>query len=517
MVKALHPARAVWFVVIIIALLLTSCSEHSPNLSITDKTASETPINIIELKGLTMGAPPAGGLDSFYKRLDELTINDLGIRVRFDFVRWGDEKNKISRAIAAKKYDLYVGGAWSDFITFAAKNAFADLAPLLDEVPELVEHYKGTLKHAEIDGKLYGIPQYITPGGGSEGMLYREDLRKQWGLPEIVDLATAEQYIYKAKEAYPGTPMINDKRFADNIWSLVAGSKYYTLVPGFIVASIDEPYKAISMYDTPEYRQVLEYAKKWYEDGVVDASILAAPENSTSKTLELMKVDKKPLEFNNHFGAVSSGYIGVLKDIHPEFEYGWFDYFLGNAPSYMPYLAPNNISMISVGAHSRHSQKALKFIAKAHTDETYYNLLMYGVEGEHYKLDDENRIYFDGIPAENRKPGWTGLNDGTMNLPAKYPKEWEAIIDQLHAEGKRLAALGGESPYGGFVFNNAAVTGELAGMEKVKSQYIQPLAVGIANDIDTEWYNAREQLQIAGMKTYLDELQKQLDAFAESK
>ncbi|GIP02864.1 hypothetical protein J28TS4_12710 [Paenibacillus lautus] len=39
----------------------------------------------------------------------------------------------------------------------------------------------------------------------------------------------------------------------------------------------------------------------------------------------------------------------------PEFEYGWFDYYLDHVPNYMPYMAPDNITMISVGAHSKHN------------------------------------------------------------------------------------------------------------------------------------------------------------------
>ena len=49
--------------------------------------------------------------------------------------------------------------------------------------------------------------------------------------------------------------MINDKRFADNLWTLIAGSKYLDVVKGYAVVSVDEPYKALSRYETPEYRQ----------------------------------------------------------------------------------------------------------------------------------------------------------------------------------------------------------------------------------------------------------------------
>lgn len=41
----------------------------------------------------------------------------------------------------------------------------------------------------------------------------------------------------------------------------------------------------------------------------------------------------------------------MLKELFPEFEYGWFDYYLDHVPNYMP----DNITMISVGAHSKHN------------------------------------------------------------------------------------------------------------------------------------------------------------------
>lgn len=57
-----------------------------------------------------------------------------------------------------------------------------------------------------------------------------------------------------------------------------------------------------------------------------------------------MKTDKKPLEFNNHFDAVSSSCIGVLKELFSEFEYGWIDYYVDHVPNYMPYMTPDNIN-----------------------------------------------------------------------------------------------------------------------------------------------------------------------------
>jgi len=477
------------------------------------------PAQIIELKAITMGTEPANGMDSFYRQLDEMTIRDLNAKVRFDFIPWGDEKNQISRAIVAKEYDLYVGGAWSDFSSFATKNAFADLTPLLEQTPALVEHYKGALERVKIDGKVYGIPQYNKPGAGGEGMLFREDLRKEWGLPEIKDLASVEQYLYKAKEAYPNVPMLNDKRFADNLWTLIAGGKYHTVTQYYGVASVDDPYTVMSMYDTPEYKAVVEKAKQWYEDGIVDHDILAAQGNETSKTLELMKADQKPLEFNNHFGAVSSGYIGALKATYPDFEYGWYDYVFDTYPQkvFLPKVSAGTTTMISIGSHSPHAETALRLIELAHTDQTYYNLLQFGVEGENYNFVD-GAVTYEGIDDKNRKPGWTGLVDGYMQPQERYPGEWQAIYNKLvNVEGPPLAESNGTDPYEGFVFNTASLAAETSSLETVRAQYIQPLASGISKDIDKDLEEVQKQLKSAGIEQYLAELQSQLAAFAASK
>ncbi|MEC0201295.1 extracellular solute-binding protein [Paenibacillus lautus] len=518
--KPLRTIRALLTCFIISVIILSAC-RHGPSRGLGEEGTPSIIRGpdgrpVVQLKGITMGREPASGMDRFYQQLDALTISNLGATIRFDFIPWGDEKNQISRAIASKEYDLYVGGAWSDFTSFAARNAFANLTPLLDQVPDLVSHYDGKLNSVMVHGRLFGIPQYNLPGGGGEGMLFREDLRKAWGLPEIKDLESAEKYLYKAKEAYPDTPMINDKRFADNLWTLMAGSKYLDVVKGYAVVSVDEPYKALSMYDTPEYKQVLLRAKQWYEDGIVSREILAAQGNATGETLEWMKTDKKPLEFNNHFGAVSSGYIGVLKELFPEFEYGWFDYYLDHVPNYMPYMTPDNITMISVGAHSKHKEMALKLIEKAHTDRTYYNLLLYGVEGENYNLEGDY-ISYAGIKSENKKPGWTGLYDGSMSLMEKYPGEWQAIVEHLHSEGAKRAKANGESPLAAFRFDTGPITAELPAMEAVRSHYFVPLSVGMSEGIDADLALARQRMNEAGFPSFMEELQNQLDAFAAMK
>lgn len=492
------------------SILMSGCLGHENNVPEV-KDASETAQPVIQLNAITMGSPPASGMDSFYKQLDELTIRDFGMTVRFHFIPWDEEKSNIGMAIASKEYDFYVGGSWSDFKSFAAKNAFVDLTPLLDQVPKLVDHYKGMLEQVKIDGKLYGIPQLNLPGAGHEGMLYREDLRKKWNLPPITSFSTLEQYLYKAKEEYPDIPMIIDKRYSNNLWLALTGDKYYTLSE-FAVAPIADPYKGINMFDTPEYKAMVAKAKEWYDDGIVDHDILGAQENETTKTLALMKENKKPLEFNNHFGAVSNSYILSLKSAYPGQEYGWLDYTFDLFPNSL--FLPNTsagVTQISIGSNSNYPEMALKFLEKAHTDQAYYNLLAYGVEGENYKLTG-GKISYDGIPEKNKKQSWTGVLDGYMNVPILYPGHWQAIVDKLTlTEGPKLAEKNGKDPYQNFLFDSSLLLDEMSELETVKEQYIQPLNLGLSTDIDADLVVLQSKLKEAGIDRYMDELQRQLD------
>ena len=113
----------------------------STEQTVQQEQSAEESGEAVTLKAFTMGNEPASGMDTFYEQLDALTVKDLGIKVRFDFIPWGDEKNKINLNIASGEYDLYVGGNFSDYKVMATKNAFLDLKPLLSEVPDLVAHY----------------------------------------------------------------------------------------------------------------------------------------------------------------------------------------------------------------------------------------------------------------------------------------------------------------------------------------------------------------------------------------
>lgn len=523
--KSLLKKLTVTALAVTMVLSATACGNDNKNDKKAESTAADSKSKeIVRLKAFTMGAAPASGLDNFYKQLDELTQKDLGCTVRFDYIAWGDEKNKINLAIASGDYDLYVGGSFSDYKTTATKNAFLDLKPLLKDVPELVKHYSvvssKTLETCEINGKLYGIPQFskAAPNTGNEGFVYREDLRKQWGLPEINSLAAMEQYMYRAKQdpKYKDAALITDNRFWTSLWFMIAGDKYMAVdnnnLDKYAVAAYDDPYTVVNLLDTPEYKKVLEYAVKWYKDGIVDHDILAASTNTTAKAAELFKADKKPCETNSPRWSIEGSIVAPVYKAHPEWELGWYEYITPNAPAYLPSVT--NATAISINANSKNPLVALKFIEKAHTDQKYYDLLRFGVLDENYKIVD-GVITTAGIDSKNIKPSWSGLVDGYMEVSAKSSDpRWEAITEKM----KKTYPMPKEfSPLDGFSFNSSSLSAEVAAIETVRTQFMVPLQNGLLKDIDGELAKAKDKLKAAGQEKYMAELQKQLKEFAAKK
>jgi Maltose-binding periplasmic proteins/domains len=514
---------------------LTACKSETKKTDTKSATATESKDSkdgkekeVVTLKAFTMGNEPSGGMDKFYEQLDALTVKDLGCKVRFDFIPWGDEKNKINLNITSGEYDLYVGGNFSDYKATATKNAFLDLKPYLKDVPDLVEHYKQAsdkaLEICEINGHLYGIPQLSkAEGGAGEGFIYRDDLRQEWGLPEINSLETMEKYLYAAKadKRYKNTPIITDNRIWTSLFAMLSGDKYKTMEIGdYAFYSYSDPSKVINILDTPEFKQVVKYAQKWYKDGIIDHDILATEDNAGTKGFELMKADKKPCETNTPFWSATNNYIPGLYTAHPEWKIGFYDYLLDN-PNYKNVYIPDYSvgSVISVAAKCKYPDIALKFIEKAHTDRTYYDLLMYGVQGENYKMVD-GIPSVEGIAQDNIKPSWTGLNDGYMNYQTKSVNpDWQALQDKYKAMGDKLLKDTNyiPSPKAGFTFDVTNLSTQIASMETVKAQYFLPLVCGITKDVDGDIAKVKAQYEKAGMKEYFDELQKQYDKFNAAK
>jgi ABC-type glycerol-3-phosphate transport system substrate-binding protein len=463
-------------------------------------------------------------LDSLYEQLDALTGPELGCVLRFTYIAWGEERKQLNIAIASGEYDLIPAGNFSDYHLMITRNAFADMKPYLPWVPALQTHFllseKDVLGLMEIDGKLYGIPQYSAPGvGAGEGFFYREDLRKQWRLPPIHDIQSMEAYLYRAKreEAYAGKPLITDNRIWTCLWRMIARDTYQEIIgfteTPYAVIAIDHPERVVSRIETPAFMEVLNYLVKWYRDGILDGQLIASAGNEGEKGLELFKTNEKPCETNTPIWSLNRSWVPMLTALHPEWEYAFFPYDLNGKVSDYKRSAVSS-TVITLSSRAQYPEIAMKLLEKLHTDQRYYDLLVYGVLGEHYFLDDEG-IHFSGIPADKRYAGWTGAADTYMDYPnnrggnAGWASDVYGPVMRAYEAKSKQAVF---HPLDDLVLDVKPMTAEIENLSESWRRYIMPLLCGLENDgTEADLIKAVERLNEAGLTAYLAELQRQVD------
>jgi len=505
------------------ALLLIICGCALQPTEPVDEVRNEPVAN---LKAVILGTPPAEGMDELYRQLDELTIPELNCTLRFVYIPWGDEREQLNAATASGEYDFIPGGVFSDYRTLVAKNAFLNLNDYIYLVPDLQEHYAAyspdILKGCEINGGLYGIPQYsIGIQNAGEGFFFREDLRKEWGLEPITDLASMEAYLYRAKEsgAYRDNPLITDNRIWTSLWLLVSGDKYLELgsmlETPFVVALADDPSVIVKRTETPEFQTVVSYIRKWQEAGILDSSMLSLSDNEGERGRQLMVADMKPCETNVPFWSIRASFLRDLWDAHPDWEYSFFPYCKNRQKWYIESIA--EASVISVSSRTRYPETAIKLLEKIHTDQRYYDLLRYGVEGIHYNLTD-GLLDYTNIPSANGF-GWTPITDDLLSRDAKYvSKKWyeeiEVPYDSWHTGIMEFVEV---DPLGEFSMDVSGLNSVTSQIEQIRVRYFQPILCGYIENPIQALQEANDALSQAGFDVYFDNMQQQVLSYFENR
>lgn len=507
-----------------VAIGLTGCGKNQTAQEGTD--SEEKNDHYVTLKALTLGTPPENGMDEFYEELDAMT-EELGCHLRFDYIPWGDERSQINMAIASGEYDFISNGNFSDYYQQAAKGAFLDLNEYRDLVPDLFAHYEDYradfLTNLEWNGGLYGIPQFkadsISDTGG--GFFYRSDLLKDWNIPEVTDFESMQTYLYAAKAdpRYQNAALITDNRAWTALWPMF-GKQYQEIetihtIP-YAVVDADTGKVVVSRFETEEFRQILDVVHQWYQDGILNPGILASADNEGMTALEMMLQDEKPCETNAPIWSVNDEYVPALYEKHPEWEYGFFDYELygGNITKTK---SGKELSCISVSAKCQYPEIAVKLLEKLHTDQDFYDLVSYGVEGIHYQKKD-GEISHEGIASKDTFSYWVGSPDHMLELPRYIEdKQWAQVYTDLRNRQQEAKETAPDNPLIDFTWEDDGLKEIESRLEEVRKDYLLPLCCGVSDDIDADYQMAIDKLYEAGLQEYLDILQQQLDQYWEGR
>lgn len=165
---------------------------------------------------------------------------------------------------------------------------------------------------------------------------------------------------------------------------------------------------------------------------------------------------------------------------------------------------------LAIASASQHPERALMVYDLLRNDPEIYRLMMYGIEGEMYTIDENGYLVrpegfeqtVDGVDLNF----WCGRNDDIGLRDAT--RDWEAI-DELYARYDEIA-IG--YPYGQVVFDLTNIQVYMDNISNVYNTYMPRICFGLMDDPEAYVAEFRTQLQNAGIETVMTEIQNQLDA-----
>jgi putative aldouronate transport system substrate-binding protein len=365
-------------------LLLAGCSGKETNSSSDGKNA-DGKTEITWLNILHTASPPT---DTVLDQIEEKT----GTEIKFSWIPDASKEERINTALASDSLADIVTLTMLD--NSSVRNSlksgmFWNVEEYLDEFPNLKAISKDTRESASIEGKLYGVP--FQKDLARNGVVLRKDWLDNLGLSvpktteELMDVAKAFTEDDPDGNGQDDTTGFMDR--SDLIYGAFKTLGSYHGTPN--IWEVDSEGNFTPEFETDGYIKTMDYMKELYENGWINKDFAV-----TAKT-----------DQQQNFAQGKAGiYVGALFDsknlqtmaagIQDQMEIALVNDMTSNAnPERAIWSAGNGIGGLLAFPRSEVKDEAelkrvLKFV-NGLLDKEIYTLMTYGIEGTHYKLNNE--------------------------------------------------------------------------------------------------------------------------------
>ena len=326
-------------------------------------------------------------------------------------------------------------------------------------------------------------------------VLMRRDLLEETGMQVRDQMSWEEtENIFKAVEMrHPKMKIVAPEGLHLNFlyryseWVNLAGS-------AFVAMDYGRSTQAQLLYETDTYRKLVTMFYRWNQNGWIPENIGPVPSASLVCSGELFSylVHYKPgIEFQE--GIPCGAEMQAVRISQPfqrrakqNFSRGW-----------------------AITGDCSHPQEAMKLLNLLYTDADVMNLLMYGIEGIHYNLDEQGCIVISRESGYAPGIGWALPNQYLCYRQAGEPEDLWEEIRRNNEEAICGAAVG-------FSFRKDGFEEQLDQLRQIVDVYADGLARGV---LDPEIYLPEflDQLRQAGSEEVLEAVQQQYDKWLRDK
>lgn len=270
-------------------------------------------------------------------------------------------------------------------VAAAQAGVFWDLAPYIEEFPNLAEMYSDPIRRANssIAGGIYGL--FRTRPLATTGIVFRKDWADKLGIATPTTLDEYYNMLVAFKEQDPDgngvddtygiSVKLNDQSQISHMYTILAAcgapNEWYwdgeTMVPAFY---------------TDEYMDALNFYKKLYDEGLMNADFVTNPQI-----------------FTEFCAGRSGSFIAFLSDgssntndlyaLYPDASVELIGRLNDRCMAEMGYAG--QFLFTKAGIKDEETlRKCLNFFDKL-SDEEMQNLVRWGLEGKHYYINEEGK------------------------------------------------------------------------------------------------------------------------------
>ena len=435
---------------------------------------------------------PAKDYDQVLAAFNKKLKADLNATVTVNWIGWGDFTTKYPLVLASgEPVDMIYAATWTNFYQNAQKGAYLALEKLAPTyAPKSLASYSADwLGQATVNGHLYAFPANFSQVG-IMGYIVRGDLMKKYNIP---DIKTIDDYGVYLDAIVKNEPTLVPSDFVGSTDGLdgyfVRSIGHYRNITQWLYYDIDTG-KAVDEIALPQMQGFYEKMKVWSAKGYWPKSVLS------NKDDQMLQNGTAASRLHNQ-DTWNTGYMK-----HPEWDlkFFWTDSYGVSTVAMQDAMA--------VPASAKNPERALMMLEKLKTDQSYYNLLTYGIEGVDYTVTSDNMI--DPKNTDVFAP------EGYCSWGYKDPKFYKPVkgsAPTLLAVKQKLNSIAIKDKYALFALDQDPIKNELAALNSVMVQYEAPLNFGFVDDVAGGLATLKQKMKEAGIDKVMAEIQKQLDAF----
>ena len=466
----------------------------------------------INLRWIMNGPGKQIDSDRVWKKFNEMLQQYLpGIEVEFEIIQALEYNDRIQLMNAVdEQMDILWTGYTNSFLADIENNLYMPLNELYEEygkdMSEELESW--VIDMGKKNNIIYAIPNYQimatspialkTPKKLADKYLDVEKLQScynnwendQNGRIEFYNILTNYfQNIKDGGELGSGIGVGTVAMFCGN------PNIDYSGINNFLIDT--DTMKVYNNYETEDYKLWCKNINLWYKMGFV------RPDAMTIEDISTDQGDKGYILWQHIYDAnvemqetKMRGYEVKVIPLGEKF------YIKNGIPS----------TMTAISSKCTYPEEAMQLInlINSQKGKELYNLLVYGIEGEHYEKIANNRIRpFDYVVQ--------GQPDSRYGLPkwavgnTKNAYEVETSIENLKEYMESVDENATVMPTVGFTPDLALYSEELAKLEAVYDKYVKTLNYGISENWEVVYDEFIYNLKQAGTDKIKNEIQRQLD------